>query len=170
MTNKFLISGLIALSVAGAGSVAVAQSRVNRVRPPQNTEQYAQEAARVRMRAIAEAAGLTEEQFALLAKTTESRRKAIMKSEEKLAEEKQRWEKACAAAAEAAQKADSDYDADLRKLMSADQYEAYRQWLRTTDGIEDCDDAAQPEAAADSISPAGLDGIVPAPKPTILTE
>lgn len=145
----------------------------SRVRPPKNTEQYRAEASRVRDMKLAEILGLSDEQLEKVREASVSRLEKQKKQDVKLKKEEARWEKAQKRRADAEEKISADYDSELRKILTPEQYAEYVKWRDSdycvcpqakespsVDTIPECPEEENP----------GLGPIVKGPQPAILTK
>lgn len=132
MKIRYILS-VIVLSftfVAYAGvSPQGRNNKINRVHPPRNSEQYAREAMRVRTISIGERIGLNEQQIEKMLKAGKKKIDSMKKQEEKLSKAEQKLEKEKESIRLNEDKITLQYGAEVKKILTPEQYDAYMKIL-----------------------------------------
>lgn len=131
INHKLLVAGVLMVASASFSySDSFAARPMNRIRPAENTEQFAREAARVRLEKLGERLGLSESQMLKMREAQLKKEDKLKKQESKIqkAEEKMNSEKKKIASEE--NKIMLDYQKNLQKIMTSDQWQAYQMLLQ----------------------------------------
>lgn len=128
------LSFLTALAILCFVSTADAEARtnrnVNRVRPPENTEQFAREAARVRFLNLCSQLGLSDDQMQKMQKIRMKKDDRLKKQNEKLHKAELRYNSEKEKASSEESRIMQQYHSEIEKLLSPEQLLTYRMILR----------------------------------------
>lgn len=156
--GRILKTAVVVFAAFAAGTTLVFP-KINRIHPPQNTEQYAREAARVRLEVLGESLGLSEEQMLKIRKAQIKMFDSMKKQDENLQKKQRKFEAEKSKILDKEQILQENYQKEFENCLTPQQLERYREMKRQEEGIgNDVPTCAPgkrvcPEDSAGSIGP-----------------
>lgn len=177
--NIFGVLSLLLLVMSSAVDSYSAPVKMHRAHPPKGSDQYYQEAERMRLEALDRNLNLTESQKEALWKVSSNRLKELKKIKEKEEKNRNRYEKECLKVDKERNDVLLKSDKAIESILSPEQNEKYKLLMKERENPTVCPEVSESEKAGvlesepeieRNENEGGIGKIVKAPDPTILYE